>query len=220
MTDPTYEAYQDIRRTAHDQFRAAVDTYMADLPDLSCLRWVRHWPGLRAQEPDQALRNRLADAMHQRVHLAAVSHADRTNGVYDDPAVLAQIDLDGLWAQALADITEAEVLDELGDLAEDSPSRERPTEVLGLISAWRAGGPVPRRLVVGASEAAARVGLQPSDVRARLARSHFPEPDDTRPAAYGQTSPCWWADTLDTWWERKPARGPGRSARPGGTPRP
>lgn len=230
MTDPVYEAWRDIRRTAAEQFAAAVDRYMADPPDLSRLRWVRHGYGPRAQAPDPALRERLRVALTGAVHLAAIDWADRNDDVYDEPTILDRLDWEALWTTALADATEADQWARLAEIARDeeddraldpngtpvrhSYSREHPEELLGLIHAWRTGGSVPRRLIVGAEYAADRVGLKPSDVRARLARGHFPEPDDTRRAAYGQTTSCWWADTLDTWWERKPARGPSRTAQP------
>jgi hypothetical protein len=217
MTDPTYEAWQDIRHNAHEQFRTAVDRYMTDLPDLSRLRWVRHWLGPRAQSPTGQLRDRLAAAMHHRVHLAAVDYAESNAREFDDPDVLNGLDWESMWAQALADITGDDARSEVAAIPEDADTeRVCLGEILGLVEAWRTGGPVPRRLIWGASDAATRVGLQPSDVRARMSRGHFPPPDETRPAAYGQTSPGWWADTLDTWWERKPVRGPQRSVRPAG----
>lgn len=216
-----YDAYQQRNRSAHEQYTAAVNAYLDNPADLIGLRWFRRAWGFGQFPQTTSRREQLAAVLHEHVHVAAIELADETNREWDDPDVLADLDMDSLWAEAVAEVTERETRNELDDKLGNldpkmngDPEQDtqviRYREVLGLIHSWRTGAPVPKIRVVGWSAAAERVGLQPSDLRARASRGQFPEREDEERAAYGQMNPVWFADTLDSWWERKPARGPRR----------
>lgn len=90
-------------------------------------------------------------------------------------------------------------------------TRPRPVDHTGGIDIptvveW-VGELVDTRLV-GSGQAGKHLGLDPRDVRARLARGEFPQPDGYEPRG-SRRQPWWWRSTLDR-WESTRQHGAGR----------
>lgn len=204
-----------------DEAATRAAAYLQSPADLTPLRWFRRYWGFRPSF-DSATMERITEDLGTNIQLAAFEVADASSREWDDPTVLDSLNLDALYTNVLAAITEGgadkewqERHDYLTNSYDDRDADadlvvRHKREVIDLLEAWRFGKPVPVVRIVGWAAAAERVGLQPADLRARAARGQFPDRDGEEPAAYGQTAPVYLADTLDTWWERTPARGPQR----------
>jgi prevent-host-death family protein len=95
----SYEMHNDLAREHSTRVAAHVRAYLRNPADLTGHPWCpRGWPGNAAD----STQDELTDALHQLTYTETLLEADKRGREYDDPTVLADLDMDELWRRACA----------------------------------------------------------------------------------------------------------------------